>query len=39
MFGRRPIVFAGTMGISIANLAFGLSNSFSGMVISRFLGT
>ncbi|KAE9401352.1 MFS general substrate transporter [Gymnopus androsaceus JB14] len=34
-YGRRPILLIGPLGLSLAMLSFGLSQSFWGMVISR----
>ncbi|KAE9406686.1 MFS general substrate transporter [Gymnopus androsaceus JB14] len=34
-YGRKPILVIGPLGLSLAMLSFGLSQSFWGMVISR----
>ncbi|KAJ4474967.1 major facilitator superfamily multidrug-resistance, DHA1 sub-family [Lentinula aciculospora] len=34
-YGRKPILLIGPLGLSMAMLSFGLSQSFWGMVISR----
>lgn len=35
--GRRPVIFAGTLGVMITTLMFGLSRSFLTLVLSRAL--
>ncbi|KAK7691347.1 hypothetical protein QCA50_004743 [Cerrena zonata] len=35
--GRLPVLFAGTLGIAITTSLFGLSETFTGVLITRFL--
>ncbi|KAJ3738298.1 major facilitator superfamily domain-containing protein, partial [Lentinula raphanica] len=35
--GRRPVIIAGTLGLAISTILFGVSNSFLAAMISRAL--
>lgn len=35
LYGRKPILLIGPLGLSLAMLSFGLSQSFWGMVVTR----
>ena len=36
--GRRPVILAGALGISIASLCLGFSTTFSGVLLARCFG-
>ncbi|TFY82285.1 hypothetical protein EWM64_g1724 [Hericium alpestre] len=35
--GRRPVIFMGIMGMAVANIFFGLSNTLAGLIVARCL--
>ncbi len=38
MFGRRPVIIIGTVGLSISTILFGLTSNLSQILITRCLG-
>jgi hypothetical protein len=36
--GRRPVILIGTTGIAVTTILFGLSGTFTALLVSRFLG-
>ena len=36
--GRKPVMLIGLTGVSISVAAFGMSQSFTAMIVSRCLG-
>ncbi|KAH7098878.1 MFS general substrate transporter [Auriculariales sp. MPI-PUGE-AT-0066] len=38
IFGRKPVILIGSLGIAISSACFGLSKTYTGMLLSRALG-
>lgn len=39
MIGRRPVILAGTVGLALSTILFGLSQNFQSALAARALGT